>query len=73
MSGCGTPDHPIVRAMEQTGYPGGKEPRFPRCPVCGEECETVFRDRCGVFIGCDICVELEDAWEVSDCFPKEER
>ena len=64
------PDHPVIRNMERTGYPDGKEPRYPRCPVCGEECATMYRD--GVYVGCDVCMETKDAWEVSDCFPGKE-
>ena len=40
-----TPDHPIVQNLERTGYPDGKEPVFPICPVCGEECDTMYKDR----------------------------
>lgn len=35
------PDDPVIQNMERTGYPDGKEPRYPRCPCCGEECETM--------------------------------
>ena len=45
----------------------------PRCPVCGEECETIYRDRFGTYVGCDICMETKDAWEVPECFPEHER
>ena len=65
-------DHPVIRNMERTGYPDGKEPRYPRCPVCGEECETMYRDHYGAYVGCDVCMETKDAWEVSDCFPGKE-
>lgn len=27
------PDHPVVQNMERTGYPDGKEPQFPHCPI----------------------------------------
>ena len=51
------PDHPIIRNLERTGYPDGKEPRYPHCPVCGEECEIIYRrysdDEC---VGCDGCL-----------------
>ena len=67
------PDHPVIQNMERTGYPDGKEPKYPRCPVCGEECETVYRDRFGTYVGCDICMETKDAWEVPECFPEHER
>lgn len=36
----------------------------PICPVCGEECETLYRDSNGEYVGCDVCVEVKDAWEL---------
>ena len=39
------PDHPVIRNMERTGYPEGKEPTYPHCPVCGEECDTIYKDK----------------------------
>ena len=35
----------------------------PRCPCCGEECETLYRDRAGFIVGCENCMETLDAWE----------
>lgn len=35
----------------------------PRCPCCGEECETLYRDRAGLIVGCENCMETLDAWE----------
>ena len=67
------PDDPVIQNMERTGYPDGKEPRYPRCPCCGEECETMYKDRFGASVGCDDCVETKDAWEVDDCFPCPEK
>ncbi len=32
----------------------------------------MYRDRYGVYVGCDVCMETKDAWEVSDCFPGKE-
>ncbi len=61
-------DHPVIRNMERTGYPDGKEPRYPVCPVCGEECETIYRDHSGGIFGCDVCVIISNAWEVDICF-----
>ena len=66
------PDNPIIRNMERTGYPDGKEPPQPRCPICGQECETIYKDRALDIVGCDMCEESKDAWEVSDCFPGKE-
>lgn len=64
------PDHPVVQNLERTGYSDGKDPRCPRCPICGEECETIHKDRYGAYVGCDVCMETKDAWEVEDCFPE---
>lgn len=67
-----TPDHPIVQNLERTGYPDGKEPVFPICPVCGEECDTMYKDRYGAYVGCDACMETVNAWDADICFPGEE-
>lgn len=65
------PDHPVVQNLERTGYPDGKEPRYPRCPICGEECEIVYRRYSdGECVGCDGCLQAKDAWEVEDYFPE---
>ena len=66
------PDHPVISNMERTGTPDGKKEQYPHCPACGEECETVYKDRFGAYIGCDVCVEIKDAWEVDVCFPESE-
>lgn len=55
------------------------EPAFPHCPVCGEECKTIYKictaSRSTEIIGCDMCynsddfpgedVQEDDPWE--DC------
>ncbi len=64
-------EHPVIANMERTGYPGGKEPHYPRCPVCGKECAAVHRNRYLEVIGCNACVSTVDAWECDDCFPEE--
>ena len=65
------PDHPVIRNLERTGYPDGKEPQYPRCPICGEECEIVYRRYCdGECVGCNGCLQAKDAWEAEDCFPE---
>lgn len=66
-----TPDHPVIQNCERTGYPDGKEPPCPICPVCGEECETIYKDRYGAIAGCDVCVETRDAWDCPACFDGE--
>ena len=60
------PDHPIIQNMERTGYPDGKEPPAPRCPVCGEEADTFFRDREHAIVGCDNCLHTVDAWDYEE-------
>lgn len=58
------PDHPIIRNLEQTGYPDGREPKTPRCPICDRETDTFYKDRDGDIFGCSECVTRVDAWEV---------
>lgn len=50
------PDHPVIRNLERTGYPDGKDPRYPKCPVCGEECETVYKTKDYEIVGCNLCL-----------------
>lgn len=59
-----TPDHPIVQNLERTGYPDGKEPVFPICPVCGEECDTMYKDRYGALLNRGT---PSDLGRLSDC------
>ena len=60
-------DHPAVARALLTGYPNG-EPKYPRCPVCGEECDTVYKDIYGDVFGCDECVKTKSAWDEERCF-----
>lgn len=61
----GIPDHPVIANMERTGYPDGKAPEMPLCPLCGGECETIYRNRKDrEIVGCDLCVESIDPWEI---------
>lgn len=57
-------DDPIIRSLERTGLPPWNDGRKPRCPVCGEECETLYQLHDGEIVGCESCVETVDAWEV---------
>ena len=66
------PDHPVIANLIRTGYPDGKEPTYPRCPICGEECETLYEDRAGTVFACDNCVSTKDAWDAEECFPAQE-
>lgn len=55
--------HPDITAAERTGYPAGREPTWPVCPVCGEETDTFYKNADGVVVGCDNCIKTVDAWE----------
>ena len=39
---------------------------LPICPVCGEECETIYTDINSEVCGCDNCVLSYDAGEYFD-------
>lgn len=42
-----------------------QEKSMPICPVCWQECETIYRFRdTGDVIGCDECIEAVDAREL---------
>ena len=57
----GIPDAPWIRDAENNGIEYA-EP--PVCPVCGEECETLYEDRDTSYInGCNKCIREVDAWE----------
>lgn len=44
----------------------------PHCPVCGSECEHVYRkDMTDEILGCENCITEQDAWETEACFPEE--
>lgn len=61
---CEIPDHPVIRNCERTGWPDGKDPEYPVCPVCGEETDTFYKsEETGEIVGCDKCIEPVDAWE----------
>lgn len=57
-----------MRRMIENGmvlYTEAKK-KAPVCPVCGEECESIYKDRWGNICGCENCVEKMDAWEEMD-------
>lgn len=57
-------EHPVIRNMEKTGYPDGKTPKVPICPVCHNVCDTVYVDQNQEIIGCDECLTAKDAWDI---------
>ena len=56
-------DDPIISSLERTGLPPRNDGRVPRCPCCGEECETLYRNPEGDVVGCENCLTAYDAWE----------
>ena len=36
---------------------------IPVCPVCGAVCDTVYLDMNDEIVGCDRCINMEDAYE----------
>lgn len=63
-------EHPTITNALRTGYPNG-DPAWPHCPVCGAECESIYRHDEGDIIGCDQCCSMESAWEANECFEEE--
>ena len=60
-------DHPVIANMERTGHPDGKEPEAYHCPLCGKECESIYKNKdTGEIVGCENCIEIADPAEV-DC------
>lgn len=47
-----------------------EEPIYPHCPICGEECDTIYRDKDGEFVGCSECIVQVEAWHAEECFPE---
>lgn len=48
------------------------EQEFPRCPMCGAECDTIYRAGGVEIVGCDNCISFRDAWDVPECFTEKE-
>ena len=64
------PDAPWIRDAELNGYPSNDP---VRCPFCGEECDTLFKDRYGELFACDRCLGKVDAYEWAEDQRMEER
>lgn len=60
------PDDPVVHHMEQTGLPPWNDGKEPKCPICGEGCDTFYRNSEGDVVGCEKCLTPYDAWEAID-------
>lgn len=63
------PDAPWIRDAELNGVPDDDP---VKCPICGEECDTIFEDRYGNLFGCDQCIRKRDAWEYQEEWRKEQ-
>ena len=59
-------EHPVITNLLRTGEPDGREPKSPRCPACGEECDTFYLNRFGNVFACENCVQIEDAENLWD-------
>lgn len=44
-----------------------EDPDYPCCPICGKECETIYKID-NEIVGCDQCMTTRNAWEVTECF-----
>jgi len=64
------PDDPYIKFAEQTGYAPWQNVKQPRCPVCGNECEIVYKDSSNEIVGCDECLTGCDATDEEACFPE---
>lgn len=58
-------EHPEITNALRTGYPH-KMPPVPRCPICNEECSTIYIDYYGNAAGCEECIGTADAYEYFD-------
>lgn len=59
-------EHPQITKALETGYP--KDPKWPHCPVCGSECEEIYKNNDGDIFGCDECVKIQNAWEIRELY-----
>jgi hypothetical protein len=57
-------DAPDIRNCMQTGYPDRRKDDEPICPMCGDRCDTIYKNREGEIVGCDECLKAIDSWEV---------
>ena len=59
--------HPVsvIREAELLGMPP-YEDEDRHCPVCGEDCETIYVDQNGEPAGCEQCMTLWESYEWND-------
>ena len=58
-------DAPEIRRIERFGTL--LRERAPRCPVCGAECEWIYKYKGVDAVGCERCLVRRDAWEEDVC------
>lgn len=56
--------------LQYVSYQSGSDSEYPHCPICGEECEDIYRNKYFEIVGCNECIARKDAWEVEECFPQ---
>lgn len=44
--------------------------RYPRCPVCGDECIIIYKKGNEV-LGCENCITQNDSWEELACMEED--
>ena len=67
------PDHPIIRNMEQTGFPNGIPPKETHCPVCGaDQPLLLYFNLLGEIVACDDCVTVKCVYDEEYIICKEE-
>lgn len=64
-------DDPYIRYAERTGYAPWRNRPQPRCPVCGAECETIYKNDSLDIVGCDECLTGYDAIDEEACYGRD--
>ena len=62
-------EHPDITVALATGYPRNAPTALPLCPVCGEECETIYKRYDGEVVGCESCIvtaSSTDWWDATE-------
>ena len=48
------------------GYLDPPEINYPMCPICGNECDTLYFDMNDQICGCDCCISSQNAFEYEE-------
>lgn len=56
-------EHPDISRVQQTGLWPDDDGFRPECPVCKQECQTVYVTSEGFVVGCNRCIERKDAYD----------